>query len=189
MLPFGSQQKKSCKTFLLTCFLDLVAKVNSTFNSVELHSFQSVNGSLGLVGSTASPFDSFAASHLQPTNGTPTVHAGRPSTHGRLCFVGGLLLGPIENGSDLHILAWGSHLSARPVKSIASAEVLASGTAIDEGKLIANVYEILLQTEVHLRVIVDSKDLFTSLSRAALQKINQSGRMYNFLVTTLKQNA
>ena len=43
--------------------------------------------------------------------------AGRPSTHGQLGFIGGLLIGNLQSGSIGHIITWSSHLSARPVKS------------------------------------------------------------------------
>lgn len=171
--------------------------------SVELYSFQSVNGSLGFLGMTVSPFAAFASSHLQQTENGPTVQslvhqsnilkivqrmgsvstfvrpeqqetlelavlifadAGRPSSCGQLGYVGGLLIGPLCHGSIIHTITWASHLSKRPVKSIASAEVLAAGDAIDDGKLIANVYKVLLGIDVHLYVVVDSKDLFSSLS-------------------------
>ena len=147
-------------------------------NAVELFSFQSMNGSLGFLEMTVSPFPAFASSHLQQTDNGPTVQclvhqsnmlkivqrmgsgstfarparpvqfeiavlifadAGRPSTFGKLGYVGGLLIGPLCHGSVLHTTTWGSQLSRRPVKSIGSGEILALGDAIDQGKLIANV--------------------------------------------------
>ena len=50
------------------------------------------------------------------------------------------------------------------MKSIASAEVLAVGKAIDESLIIKAAFEKLVGIEVELNIIVDSKDLFTSLS-------------------------
>lgn len=50
-------------------------------------------------------------------------------------------------------------------QSSASAEILAPGDAIDEGKLIAATYTILLSNKIPLSIVVDSKYLFTSLSR------------------------
>lgn len=61
-------------------------------------------------------------------------------------------------------ISWTLHLSKRPVKSGASAEVLASSAAVDEGKTLASAYQPLVQTTVKLAVIVDSKDLFHSIS-------------------------
>ena len=90
--------------------------------------------------------------------------AGRPSSHGQLGFIGGLLIGKLKAGSTAHTISWSSHLSNRPVKSIASAEVLAAGCAMDEGKIISDSYTKLLGVRVHLHVFVDSKDLFNSLS-------------------------
>lgn len=46
---------------------------------------------------------------------------------------------------------------------IASAEVLAAGDFIDEGKVLATFLKKLLNVNVHLLVMVDSKDLFESL--------------------------
>lgn len=77
--------------------------------------------------------------------------AGRPSEFGQLAFVGGLLIGPLEKGSVLHTLSWKSGLSKRPVKSIGSAEVLAAGISIDEGKLLSSVFKILLGIDIALR--------------------------------------
>lgn len=92
------------------------------------------------------------------------ANAGRPSEYGQLGYVGGLSIGPIAHGSYFHTLTWTSHLSKRPTKSIASAELLAAGAAIDQSKQIAQAYKILLNIDVHLCVVVDSKDLFSSLS-------------------------
>ena len=48
--------------------------VHDNLNAFEQHSFQSVNGSLGFLGMCVSPFAAFCSSHLQQTNGPPTVH-------------------------------------------------------------------------------------------------------------------
>lgn len=64
----------------------------------------------------------------------------------------------------LHTLSWSSHKSKRPVKSIGAAEILAAGEAIDEGKVLAKAYEVLLGMNIDLLIAVDSKDLFETLS-------------------------
>lgn len=57
-----------------------------------------------------------------------------------------------------------SHKAKRPVRSTAAAEILAAGEAIDEGKMIAHTVSLLFGIKVELIIILDSKDLFTSLS-------------------------
>ena len=79
-----------------------------------------------------------------------------------------MLIGDPENSSVIHILQWGSHLSQRPVRSIASGEVLAVGSAIDKGKILSRTFSKLFKTYVPLSVVVDSKDLFTSLSTCCI---------------------
>lgn len=90
--------------------------------------------------------------------------ASRSKTHGQICYIAGLLIGDLSKGSIFHTISWTSHKSRRPVKSIGTAETLAAGEGIDEGKVIAKTFEVLLGTEVQLFIVVDSKDLFTTLS-------------------------
>ena len=90
--------------------------------------------------------------------------SAHPETKRQLAFVGGLVIGPLYLGSVFHALSWTSHISSRPVISSASAEVLAAGCAINEGNMIKEAYKTLLGIEVHLCVVLDSKDLFLSLS-------------------------
>lgn len=103
-------------------------------------------------------------------NGSPKLSvlvfadAARPSSPGQLGWIAGLLAGPLAQSSLFHPILWASHLSKRPVKSSASVEFLAASAAIDEGKVLANAYQRFLQTAVELFVVVDSKDLFHSLS-------------------------
>eukprot|EP00171_Calliarthron_tuberculosum_P001315 IDg1315t1 len=109
--------------------------------------------------------------YLRPQRGkTMTVSvlvfsdASRTVDHGQLSYICGLLFGDMKCGSIFHTISWVSHKSKRPVKSIGSAEILAAGEAIDEGKNVANAYQKLLGLKVDLIVVVDSKDLFTTLS-------------------------
>ena len=90
--------------------------------------------------------------------------AGRPSEHGQLGYIGGILLGRLKQGSIFHPLTWRSHLSNRPTKSSGSAETLAAVDAIDDEKLIVDTLNILLTDGIHLFVVVDCKDWFISLS-------------------------
>ena len=90
--------------------------------------------------------------------------ASRPSDYGQLGYIGGILFGPLKQGSIFHIVTWRSILSSRPTKSSGSAETLAAGDAIDNGKPFFDTLNILLASGIHLIAVVDCKDLFTSLS-------------------------
>lgn len=90
--------------------------------------------------------------------------AGRAKERGQLEFLCGLLLGELKKGSVFHVLSWSSHLSKRPAKSIGSAEVLAAGSAIDEGILTSSALHVLLNAFIPVIIAVDSKYLFDSLS-------------------------
>lgn len=90
--------------------------------------------------------------------------ASRSVDHGQLCFVAGLLFGPMEQNSVFHTLSWISHKSKRPVKSIGAAEILAAFEAIDEGKTLSKAFSSLLGIAVGLIIALDTKNLYTSLS-------------------------
>ena len=117
----------------------------------------------------------------RPTSGTFNLSvvmfsdAGRPSEYGQLGYIGGIFLGPLKQGSIFHILTWRSHLSSRPNNSSGSAETLAAGVTIDDGKLIVETLKILLAGGVHLIVVFDCKNLFTLLSTCR-NPVNKSMR-------------
>ena len=90
--------------------------------------------------------------------------ASRIDDCGQLGVVTGLLIGEMKNNSIYHAISWMSHKAKRPVKSVPAAEIFAAAEGIDEGKTIAKAYSELLDMEIKLRIAVDSKDLFTSLS-------------------------
>ena len=90
--------------------------------------------------------------------------ASRLVDYGQLAFVAGLLFGNFDSGSIFHTLAWSSHKSKRPVRSIGAAEILAAGEAIDEAKVLVKAYQVLFGIHVDLVLVVDSKDLFETLS-------------------------
>lgn len=75
-----------------------------------------------------------------------------------------MLSGNLESSSIFHTLSCNSHKSPRPVKSLTSAETLASGESIDDGKILLKAIEEMLCTTVDLRVALDSKDLFSAFS-------------------------
>ena len=90
--------------------------------------------------------------------------AGRQSDYGQLSTIAGVLLGSLQQESTFYTLSWSSRKSRRPVRSIGSAETLAVGEAIDEGKLLKEAISLLLQIDVQLIIVTDSKDLYNSLS-------------------------
>lgn len=178
-------------------------EIDERLNAVESFSFGSMNGSLGFIGHTASPFCSFTTSYLQQRRSNPVVKdliqqcnmlrqlqdlgstitfrrpdtigsfplkvvvfsdAARSNDHGQLAFVAGLVIGEVDKESVFHTIAWRSQKSKRPTKSVGAAETLAAGSAVDEGKVLVRAYQELLDITMDLVVIVDSKDLYDSLS-------------------------
>lgn len=87
----------------------------------------------------------------------------RVTDHGH-CYVYGLLLNGLNKDLTFYTLSWSSHKSKRPVKSTGSAEILAAGQAIQEGKVLRESLQTILGTKRDLWVAVDRKDLYTSLS-------------------------
>lgn len=90
--------------------------------------------------------------------------ASRKLDHGQLGTSSDFLFGDIAEGSTFHALSWTSRKSKRPVKSVASAEILAAGEPVDEGKLLRKAFDNLLGIDVELVIALDSKDLFDTLS-------------------------
>jgi len=90
--------------------------------------------------------------------------ANRSNSSGQLGFIAGLVIGDFKKDSPFHAFAWASRKSKRPVRSIGSAETIAAGIAIDEGKILALSVLELLNVEAKLRICVDSKDLWDSLT-------------------------
>ncbi|PXF39635.1 hypothetical protein BWQ96_10233 [Gracilariopsis chorda] len=76
--------------------------------------------------------------------------ASRGTDHGQLGYIAGLLFGDLKENTVFHTVAWTSHKSRRPVKSIGSAEKLAAGEGIDEGKFLAEAYRKILDTDIKL---------------------------------------
>jgi len=90
--------------------------------------------------------------------------AGRRIDHGQLCFISGILIGPLQRGSRFYVINWTSHKSKRLVKSSTAAETLAAGEAIDNGQMLKDALSFVLGIKIHLTIVVDSKDLYTSLT-------------------------
>lgn len=83
---------------------------------------------------------------------------------GQLRIISGLLIGYTTTSSVSHAIYWFSKVAKRPVKSVASAEVLGTGAAADDGLLLKYAHYKLLGTNVSLIVVVDTKDLFDTIS-------------------------
>lgn len=84
--------------------------------------------------------------------------------HGRLCFIFGLLIGPFESESILHIVSKISQKSGHSFKSSSAAEVLAAAEAIAERKVLAACFRALLGMNAPVWVTVDPRDLYKSFS-------------------------
>ena len=89
--------------------------------------------------------------------------ASKQDDHGQLSYLAGILFGNFESDFVFHTLSWISHKQQRPAMSVTSAETLAAGEAIDKGKVLVKAVEELLGTEVNLCLVLDSKDLFSTL--------------------------
>lgn len=90
--------------------------------------------------------------------------AAKFQSHGLLSFIAGILFGDLKSGSIFHVLSWTSHKSKRPAKSVGAAQTFAAGESIDEGKILAKAYEVLMGVQVDLWIAVDSKDLYATLT-------------------------
>ena len=90
--------------------------------------------------------------------------ASRTDDRGQLAYLAGVLIGPLQKGSIFHTLSWQSHRSRRPAKSTPVAEILACSEAIDEGKTIKYTLRQIIELDLPLYIVVDTKDLFTTLS-------------------------
>ena len=83
-------------------------------------------------------------------------------------MLSGLLIGTLCSSYVFHTLILFSKRAKRPVKSVTSAEELVTNAAADEGSLLKSAYCKLLDTDVGLSVIVDTKDLYETISTKRL---------------------
>lgn len=90
--------------------------------------------------------------------------ASRVDENGQTGVVAGLLVGEMKHDAIYHVLSWISYNSKLPVKSVPAAEILAATEGIDERKMLSQAYSELMGLNIKMRLCVDSKDLFTSLS-------------------------
>lgn len=82
----------------------------------------------------------------------------------QLFYIVGLVVGPVQKGSEFFVLSWSSHRSYRPAKSTPAAEILAASEAVDELVLIKRILTSIWAIEINSMMIVDSKDLYHALS-------------------------
>lgn len=82
----------------------------------------------------------------------------------QLSYVTGLMIGEFKMDTIFHTISWASRKSKRPVKSIGAAEILAASESIDEGKTLWKAFSCLPGIEVEVHLVLDTKDLYTSLS-------------------------
>lgn len=90
----------------------------------------------------------------------------------QLCYVFGLIIGKIQQGSIFHLFSWASHKSRRLVQSTSAAEILAAGEAVKEVVFIRRALEAVYNISPLLAIFVDAKHLYSSLSsqRNAMNK-------------------
>lgn len=75
----------------------------------------------------------------------------------------GLFIDTLIFGFTHYVVSWSFQISKRPVKSISSSEIFTAGETIDIGKLIVNAYRSVYNTDIDLFIVIESKDLFTTL--------------------------
>lgn len=92
------------------------------------------------------------------------AHSSHTDTAIQLCFIVCIVFGELKRGSVLHLLSWGSHKSRRPVRSTVAAEIIVAGETLNEIVSLLYVESEILDVTVQIAVLVDSKDLFKSLS-------------------------
>ena len=90
--------------------------------------------------------------------------ASRTDENNQLGVITGLLVGEMQQNAISHALSWISHKCKRPFKSVPAAEILVAAEGIDEGKVVAKAYSELRDMDTKVRLCVDLKDMFTSLS-------------------------
>lgn len=115
------------------------------------------------LGSTIS-FSKPTDAERHSLSGTVLSDAGRSATNGQHCYVASLFLGELFLNPIFHVLSRSSHKSKRPVRSIGAAEILPAGKEIDEKKILSLTMSIVLATAIPLHVILDSEELYNSLS-------------------------
>lgn len=87
-----------------------------------------------------------------------------------------MLIDNLDSGSIFHVISWSSHKAHRPVRSTGAAETIAAGEGVEIGKVIDQVYNLLLMMKIDFIVAVHSKDLNTTLTTQR-QSIDRSIRV------------
>lgn len=81
----------------------------------------------------------------------------------QLCYIAGLIIGDLANGSIFHIISDFSRKSRPSISTVVAARVIAACEAIYEGNLIAHANSILLGNKIELIIALQSKYLLQEL--------------------------
>lgn len=115
--------------------------------------------------------------------------ACREENYGQLEASGDVLIGGLKKGSAFHALSWSLQKPSRPIKSVGAAEILGSGEATDDGKVLVKAYETLLRLGTDWGAIVDSKDLyntFTACRKSTDRSVRADGSVITYEFETGK---
>lgn len=96
------------------------------------------------------------------------VDASRSNASGQIGFRTGLLIDEIKKDSIFHAISQLSHKSKKSTRTVPAAETPVASEAVDHRKEIAEKYTELLNVDVRLQIVVDSKDLYDSIYPAQL---------------------
>lgn len=81
-----------------------------------------------------------------------------------LCYNVDLVFGKVMKGNHFNPFSWASHRSTRQAKSTPAAKMLAASEAIQEIVMLKNAQSKLTHLKIATMLIVDSKDLYRTLS-------------------------
>lgn len=88
---------------------------------------------------------------------------GLPSDSAQLFIVCGLLIGSLNHETYYLTVSRASHEAKCSVRFIAAEKIPAASEGINEGMILKRKYALLLILIIELLVVLDSKDLYTSL--------------------------
>lgn len=90
--------------------------------------------------------------------------AGHSDAARQLCYIVGLVVGPVQKDSLSHFLTRASHKSKRRLRSTTAAEIISAEEALEEVALIEQAFEFIYGVEIKLVVLVDTKELYQCMS-------------------------
>ena len=102
------------------------------------------------------------------------------------------MIGELEQGAVFHPLTLISKRAKSPIKSVSYAKVLSASTAADEGTILKQAYNKLLGIDVGFTIVVDTKDLYDTISTKRLPtdktiKGDVSSLRYDFEVSVINR--